>query len=160
MTRDDIVEATGEAASAAEDLVAHVGRLMARMQSVFPLTGEALAGWDDEHRERLHALLGMFDQLYDLTTRKLLRGLLALSGETIAGVSAQNQLRRAEAIGGLPSADRWMEIGATRNVLAHDYPTNPAAQAARASRAWADLPALTEGTSHVLRYLHAESLLP
>ena len=78
----------------------------------------------------------------------------------LAGLSAQNQFRRAEAIGGLPSADRWMELGATQNVLAHDYPSNPTAQAACAGRAWAGLPALTEGTPHVLRYLHAEGLLP
>lgn len=160
MTRDEIAEATAEAAAAAEQLVAHLGRLTARMQDLFPLSADVLMRWDDDHRERLYALLRMFDQLYDLTTRKLLRGLLALSGETIAGLSAQNQFRRAEAIGGLPDADRWMELGATRNLLAHDYPTNPSAQAERDNRAWADLPALLEGTSHVLRYLHAEGLLP
>lgn len=159
MTRDEIVEATTEAVVAAEQLSAHLGRLSTRLKSVFPLDGAAMATWEDDRRESLHALLRMFDQLYDLTTGKLLRGYLALSGESLAGMSAQNQFRRAEAIGGLPSADRWIDIGTTRNVLAHDYPTNPAAQAARANRAWADVPTLLQGTNHILVALHSEGLL-
>ena len=149
-----------EAVVAAEQLAGHLGRLMARVADWLPVDAAALVAWDDYRRERLHALLRMFDQLYDLGTRKLLRGLLFLSGETIAGLSAQNQFRRAEAIGGLPSADRWIELGATRNLLAHDYPTNLVAQAQRLNRAWADLPALLDGTRHMLTHLRDQDLLP
>ena len=94
MTRDEVQEATREAAQAAEHLAAHLERLHARTDSWFPLTVEALSRWEDEERERLHALLRMFDQLYDLTARQLFRGLLFLSGETVAGLSARNQFRR------------------------------------------------------------------
>lgn len=130
MTRDEVQEATQEAAPAAEQLAAHAERLRGRMAPNFPLDGATLAGWQDEDRERLHALLRMFDQLYDLVSRKLFRGMLFLSGETIAGLSAQNQFRRIEALGGIMSADRWIELSTTRNILAHDYPTLSPAHAA------------------------------
>lgn len=155
MTREEVREATCEAVVATEQLAAHLDRLCARIAADFPIDPSALPGWNEEARERLHALLRMFDQLYDLATRKLARGLLFLSGEQIAGLSAQNQFRRVEAIGG-PDADRWIELGATRNLLAHDYLTNAVAQADRANRAWRDLPALIEGSRRLIAVLHAE----
>lgn len=158
MTRDEVVDATVEASEAAEQLVAHLERLTARIASWFPVDGEVIAKWDDDHRERLHALLRMFDQLYDLTTRKLIRGALILSGESLDGVSARNQFRRLEAIGGLESADNWLELGTVRNMLAHDYPMNAAAQAQRANRVWFDVPALLEDASGVITYLRSEAL--
>ncbi len=120
--------------------------------------------WRPIHEPRaaavLEALLRMFEQLYDLTGRKLFRGLLFLSGETIAGLSAQNQFRRVEALGGIDSADRWIEIGATRNILVHDYPTNVVARAQRANRAWSDLPVLIAATRQTIATLRAERLIP
>ncbi|MEH3099800.1 hypothetical protein [Sphingomonas adhaesiva] len=160
MTREEVREATREAAFAAEQLAAHAERLSRRMAMLFPLDGARLAAWQDEDRERLHAMLRMFDQLYDLVAQKLFRGFLFLSGETIAGLSAQNQFRRIEALGGIASADRWIELGTTRNVLAHDYPTRPAMQADRANLAWRDLPDLIAGTRRIISLLQSEGLIP
>lgn len=156
---DEVRAATEEAVRAAEQLVGHLDRLATRMKPLLPVDPDTLAAWDDDPWERLHALLRMFEQLYDLTTRKLIRGLLSLSAETIAGLSAQNQFRRTEALGGLASADRWMEIGATRNMLVHDYPTNLAAGAARANRAWTDLPDLIAQTRQVIAFIKSEELI-
>ena len=160
MTRDDVIEATAEAAVATAQLADHIDRLCARMAAWFPLDAAAIGRWGDEDRERLHALLRMYEQLYDLTARKLFRGYLFLSGETIAGLSMQNQFRRIEALGGLADADRWIELGATRNILAHDYPTRPAAQADRANLAWRDLPVLVAGARQILSLLRSEGLIP
>lgn len=159
MTRDEVREATIEAVQAADELASHLERLAARMALWLPAQPEALAAWDDDPWERLHALLRMFEQLYDLTSRKLFRGFLFLSGEVVAGVSAQNQFRRVEALGGIESADRWIEIGATRNMLVHDYPTSAPARAQRANRAWADLPPLIATTRQILQALRAEKLI-
>lgn len=159
MTRDEVQEATREAAEAAEMLAAHLERLQARMTGWFPLTVEALSRWRDDERERLHALLRMFDQLYDLTARQLFRGLLFLSGETIAGLSARNQFRRAEALGAIASADRWLELGTTRNILAHDYPTRANKQAECANLAYADVPDLIADTRRTISLLRSEGLL-
>jgi hypothetical protein len=160
VTPDDVREATAEAAAAAEQVSAHLQRLADRLEATMPVAPDVLSGWGDDPRERMHALLRMFEQLFDLVTRKLFRGFLFLSGETIAGLSAQNQFRRVEALGGITSADRWMEIGATRNVLVHDYPVNAAAQAARTNRAWHDLPTLLAETHIVIAKLRSESMIP
>lgn len=158
MTRDEIIEATTEAIAASDHLAAHLERLAVRLDDSFPIQPALLAQWGDDPRERLHALLRMFEQLYDLTGRKLLRGLLLIANETLSGMSAQNQARRVEALGGLPNADRWLELGATRNALVHDYPTDPVAQAQRANRAWKDLPDLIAATRAIIAYLRAEGL--
>lgn len=158
MTRDDVMDATIEAVRAAEALTDHLERLMARMADRLPVDPSVLRTWDDDPRERLHALLRMYEQTYDLTARKLFRGLLFLSGETIAGLSAQNQFRRVEAIGGITSADRWIELGVTRNILVHDYPVDPVAQAQRANRAWTDLPDLIAATRRTILRLRQEGL--
>lgn len=159
MTRDEVQEATAEAARAAEALSAHLDRLCGRIRARFPIEPEHLARWDDEPREQLHALLRMFEQLFDLTSRKLFRGLLALSGESFVALSAQNQFRRIETLGAIDSADRWIELAATRNILVHDYPVHSVAQAARANRAWRDLPELISATRSTLAYLRNEGLL-
>lgn len=158
MTRDEIIEATTEAIVASDQLAAHLERLAARLVGVFPIDSAMLATWGDEPRERLHALLRMFEQLYDLSGRKLLRGLLLVANESLSGMSAQNQARRVEALGGLPDADRWLELGATRNALVHDYPTDPVAQAQRANRAWKDVPDLIAATRAMMTYLRTEGL--
>lgn len=159
MTRDEVVEATVEAVRAADELAAHLERLSGRMACLLPAEPDTLSAWDDDPWERLHALLRMFEQLYDLTSRRLFRGFLFLSGETIAGLSAQNQFRRVEALDGIEDADRWIEIGATRNMLVHDYPTNVVARAQRANRAWADLPPLIAATRHTISALRREHLI-
>jgi len=155
----EVREATAEAARAAEELAAHLERLSGRMSVLLPVDPADLSRWSDDPWERLHALLRMFEQLYDLTSRKLFRGFLFLSGETVAGLSAQNHFRRMEALGAIGSADRWIEIGATRNMLVHDYPTDGPARAQRANRAWRDLPDLIAATQRTITVLRSETLI-
>ena len=160
MTRDEVLEATREAAVSAEELAAHLERLAARLSSVLPIEPEELASWGDDPRERLHAFLRMFEQLYDLTGRVLFRGFLSLANENLRGMSAQNQARRMEALRGISSAERWLELGTTRNTLVHDYPRNASAQAQRANRAWSDLSDLVAATRQSIALLRSEGFVP
>lgn len=159
MTRDEVIEATAEAAAATLQLVGHLERLCERMRADFPLTPDKLAGWGDEPRERLHALLRMFEQLYDLVSRRILRGFIWLSGEDAAELSAKNLFRRAETLGALLSADRSIELGTTRNRLAHEYPTSAQRQAERANTAWEDLEDLIANSRKAIARLDEEELL-
>ena len=159
MTIDDAREATKEAAAAAMPVADHLERLRLRLAEHFPLDGDRLSQWTDDPRERLHAFLRLFEQLFDLTSRKIVRGLLTLSGETISNLSLQNQFRRAEALGAIDSAERWIAIGSTRNILVHDYPINAAAQAKRANLAWEDTPDLIAFTRSAIAWLSAQGHL-
>jgi len=159
VTPADAREVTTEAAVAADRRCAHLRQLVDHVAGTLPVTPEVPAAWNDEPREPMHALLRMFEQLFDLVTRKLFRGFLFPSSEPVAGVSAQNQFRRVEALGGIGSADRWIEIGATRNVLVHVYPVNAAAPAPRVNRAWHDVPALIGGTRTIIAKLRSEGII-
>lgn len=160
MTREDVLAATREAAGAAGAIGDHLERLVARLAPLFPLAADRLAAWEDDPRERLHAILRLFEQLYDLTGRRLMRGLLLLSGEDPGGLSASNVFRRIETLTDHFSADRWMALGITRNKLVHEYPTNAAAQASNANDAWRDLPDLLTNARAVVAKLRAEGLIP
>ena len=159
MIREDVVAATREALGASEQLAAHLRRLRARMTPDFPLNAATIETWPDEQRERLHALLRMFEQLHDLVGRRLFRGALSLSGEDPASLSARNLHRRLERLGGLTSAERWFDLSTTRNLLIHDYPVNAARQAERANRAWGDLDALLAATARIIQFIRSEDLL-
>lgn len=160
MTLDDAREATAEAAQAATQLAAHLARLRNRMSTLLPVSSEALAGWDDDRRERLHALLRMFEQLYDLVGRKLLRGYLVLSGEDAAALSALSVARRVEKLGALHSTEEWIELGATRNRLVHDYPVSLRRQADVSNAAWQDIDRLLAAAALIIQRLRGEHLIP
>lgn len=159
MTINDAREATKEAAAAATPVADHLERLTLRLSDHFPLDGHQLSQWSDDPRERLHAFLRLFEQRFDLTSRKIFRGVLTLSGETISNLSLQNQFRRMEALGAIDSAERWIAIGSTRNILVHDYPTNAEAQARRANLAWDDAPDLIAFTRSAVAWLSAQGYL-
>lgn len=143
---DEAREATGEALLAAVHLADHLGRLRQRLAPEFPLSVEAVTSWPDTRRETHHAMLRMFEQLYDLASRKLLRGYFLLSGEDPSGFSLRNMFRRAEKLGALASAERWMELGVIRNRLVHDYPVSAQIQAEDANLAFDAAPDLIGAT--------------
>ena len=159
MTRDEVVFATKEAIAATEAITGHIGRLRERIGTDFPLQASQIKRWDDEHRERLHALLRMFEQSFDLVSRRLFRSALILSGEDPAEMSARNLFRRLEKIGAIRSADRWIEVATTRNLLVHEYPTDAQRQAERANLAWDDLDTLLGTSSDIIAYITNEQLL-
>lgn len=154
-----MLAATREAAVAAITVSDHLTRLSGRMAPHFPLQPATLAAWDDDPRERLHALRRLFEQLYDLTWRRLMRGLLLLSGEDPASLSANNLFRRVETLSASFDADRWMALGITRNRLVHEYPFNAALQARNGNDAWRDLPALLTNVRSVIEALRAEGFV-
>lgn len=159
MTREDALDATREAATAAIAVSEHMERLAARLAPLFPLSADRIGEWEDDPRERLHALLRLFEQLYDMTGRRLMRGLLLLSGEDPGGLSANNLFRRVEGLEHAFSADRWMALGITRNQLVHEYPISAALQAGNGNDAWRDLPDLLANVRAVIATLRAEGHL-
>lgn len=159
MTLDEALEATREAATAAVSVSAHLQRITGRLAKLFPLDGDKIAAWDDDPRERLHAMLRLFEQLFDLTGRKLMRGLLLLSGEDPAGLLASNLFRRIETLTEGFDANRWMALGITRNRLVHEYPLNAALQARNANDAWRDLPDLLAGVDAIIKKLRQEGFV-
>lgn len=74
---------------------------------------------DPERAERLEAFVSRFGRLQDTIATKLLpRWLMALAEEPGSQIETLN---RAERLGVLESADRWLEARQLRNRLIHEY---------------------------------------
>ena len=79
---------------------------------------------DVARAEMLDAFVARFGRLQDTLGDKLLPALLRASQERI-GPQLDNLLR-AEKLGWIDSAERWIELRALRNRLVHEYVSSPA----------------------------------
>lgn len=78
---------------------------------------------DPERAERLEAFVSRFGRMQDTIATKLLpRWLMALAEEPGSQIETLN---RAERLGVLESADRWLEARQLRNRLIHEYMESP-----------------------------------
>lgn len=95
--------------------------------SVFssPFTAERAAelGEDEALAEKVEAYTSRFCRLQDTTGDKLLPLWLRALGEKTGAVV--DNLDRAEKLGVLDSADRWLEIRQIRNQMIHEYIESP-----------------------------------
>jgi hypothetical protein len=156
---DEIQEAVSETLVATGYLAAHLGRLTVRLKDIFPLTREQIERWDDQERETLHAFLRMFEQLQDIMTRRIFRGILMLQNEDATALSARNMFRRLEKLGAIDSADAWIEVNKTRNALVHEYPLDFAQLATLSNDAWSVTQTLLAETARATEYLRHEKLI-
>ena len=95
--------------------------------SVFasPFTEERAAklGEDEALAEKVEAYTSRFCRLQDTTGDKLLPLWLRALGEKTGAVA--DNLDRAEKLGILDSADKWLEIRQMRNQMIHEYIESP-----------------------------------
>lgn len=109
-------------------LVRHEGKHLAySLGRVFsqPVNGAWVRALEQypEQAERLEAFVSRYGRMQDTIGEKLLpRWLLALA-ETPG--SAIETLQRAERLGVLRSAESWLEARKLRNLLVHEYRTDP-----------------------------------
>ena len=104
---------------------------------------------DSERRRLLDQTAYRFMKLQDSLGEKVLPGVLSLTLDPLPPeVPFAEKLQRLERLGVLGSVETWRLLREVRNTLAHDYPDNPALQAAALSRSLrgvADLLALWAG---------------
>lgn len=86
-----------------------------------PLTDDRLRALtaDADGAERLDAFVSRFGRLQDTLGDKLLPAVLDGLGEPLGAVI--DNLDRAEKLGLVPSADRWLVARRLRNHMVHDY---------------------------------------
>ncbi len=88
-----------------------------------------------EVRRTLDQLAYRFMKLQDALGEKVLPGLLVATLDALPPhATFAEKLQRLERLGALPSADAWRLLREVRNALAHEYPENPALQAAALTR--------------------------
>jgi hypothetical protein len=94
-----------------------------------------VAALDSATRRLLDQLAYRFMKLQDTLGERLLPGLLAVTLDPLPEEAPFAQkLQRLERLGALPSVQAWKTLREVRNLLAHDYPDQPALQAAAWTR--------------------------
>jgi len=120
--------------------------VLAEAASRLPATFSAadMALIDSELRRSLDQAAYRFMKLQDSLGEKVLPGVLSLTLDPLPPEAPfAEKLQRLERLGVLESVDTWRLLREVRNALAHDYPENPALQAAALSR-------LLEGVADLL----------
>ena len=129
--------------------------VLAEVASRLPATFTAadMALIDSELRRSLDQAAYRFMKRQDGLGEKVLPGVLALTLDPLPPETPfAEKLQRLERLGVLGSVETWRLLQEVRNALAHDYPENPALQAAlsRLIKGVADLLALWAGVDRYI----------
>ena len=133
----------------------HAARLQWAMTSLskhFPLTVERLGALNDMDIAVLDQFSTRFAKLRDSMGAKLFPALLELTKEQGDLGAFLDKLYRLEKIGAIPSSEEWLLLREVRDEFAHDYPEDPAIQAAMLNRAYGLAGSLLSTLDHVERF--------
>jgi len=117
----------------------HAGRLewsMKKMGSRLPFTAESINCLTDMEVAILDQFATRFAKLQDMMGVKLFPAILELTKEPGDLNTFVDKLNRLEKIGAIPSAHRWLILREIRNAFSHEYPDEPAIQAAILNKAF------------------------
>ncbi len=117
----------------------HADRLawaMSQFSGKFPLSSDAITGLNDTELAVLDQFSTRFAKLQDAMGAKLFPAVLELTKEPGNYPAFLDKLNRLEKIGAIESADRWLKLREMRNEFSHDYPDDPALQAAILNKAY------------------------
>ena len=140
----------------AEAVLLHItdGRLFSK-----PMDAERAASLrsDIELGERVDAFVARFGRLQDTLGDKLLPAVLNWLAEPVG--PAIDNLGRAERLGWIESADRWMECRQLRNFMIHEYVRDLNVLANSLTQGHAAVPVLT-AAAHTLAGLVTGTTVP
>ena len=108
----------------------HMDHALAALHPYLPLTGEQLSALDDEVVQDLDQFVLRFGKLQDAIGTRLLPAVLGYLQEPYEDRPMRDKLNRLEKLGYLERAEEWQELRAIRNRFAHEYPDDPAKNAA------------------------------
>lgn len=117
----------------------HADRLtwaMSQLSSKFPLSPASISGLSDTELAVLDQFSTRFAKLQDAMGAKLFPAVLELTKEQGHYPAFLDKLNRLEKIGAIESADQWLLLREMRNEFSHDYPDDPAIQAAILNKAY------------------------
>lgn len=117
----------------------HADRLtwaMSQLSGKFPLTTDVITGLNNTELAVLDQFSTRFAKLQDAMGAKLFPAVLELTKEQGNYPAFLDKLNRLEKIGAIESADQWLILREMRNEFAHDYPDDPAIQAAILNKAY------------------------
>ncbi len=109
---------------------------MSQLAHKFPLSSDTVKKLNDTDLAVLDQFSARFSKLQDAMGAKLFPAILELTKEQGSYPAFLDQLNRLEKIGAIDSADQWLVLREMRNAFSHDYPDDPALQAAILNKAY------------------------
>ena len=113
-----------------------LGWAMSQLAHKFPLSSDIIKNLNDTELAVLDQFSTRFAKLQDAMGAKLFPAILELTKEHGSYPAFLDQLNRLEKIGAIDSADRWLVLREMCNAFSHDYPDDPALQAAILNKAY------------------------
>lgn len=136
----------------AERLAGRLRSSLQDLESALPISPAAVDGLDEGLQLRIDAFLKRFEQLQDAVSNRVVRALLIELGDDVAGYSARDAFDRAESLGALDDAARFLDIARLRNRLAHEYPMDDERRAGRLNAAFEAAPVLLQEYARLAAY--------
>jgi hypothetical protein len=88
----------------------------------FPLNRERYIRLQPEELSFFDQLIFRFSKMQDSMGGKLFTAILENLGEEISGLPFIDRLAKLEELSVIPSADDWLLLRETRNIVTHEYP--------------------------------------
>ncbi len=133
MTPLDLPRAVALVARLAESL----RRSRERLAAEFPVSGAAVAAFDEATRTEADAFLKRFENLTNHLQDQVFR--LVVAAEAVrepGGLSRRDTADYMEKLGVIADSDAFFDALRVRNRLSHVYPDEPARQAGQLNAAW------------------------
>jgi len=93
-----------------------------KIKTHFPLDKEKYTRLQPEELSFIDQLIFRFSKLQDSMGGKLFPAMLENLGEDIEGLPFIDKLAKLEELNIIPSADEWILLRETRNIVTHEYP--------------------------------------
>ncbi len=154
---ESLLELSDKAAGKlAERLVRLRSQVSERLSKADAVSIESLSF---EERTRVEALFKCYEQLFDLSSRQLMRAVLIALQEKIQGIAAIDAYNRLESLGAIEDANLWKDMGTLRNRLTHAYPLEPEKQALAFNEALGRSFDLLNAVAHLRRFVRQRGIL-
>jgi hypothetical protein len=94
-----------------------------KVKSYFPLDSEKYLNLRPEELSFFDQLIFRFAKLQDTMGGRLFPAILENLGEEVRELPFIDRLAKLEELNIIPSADEWLLLRETRNIVTHEYPT-------------------------------------
>ena len=159
MTREGEIIVLREHLATCERLGDRLDKVRARIASLIPMTAERLATLDVDADINVLAFLKTYEQFEDTLGRTLKTLAMLVQFGKREPLSARDVALRAVSLGVLDEGKPWADAVRVRNELAHEYPLQPAKQAAQVNAAWDKCDTLFDTARAIVAFVDRERLL-
>lgn len=159
MTREGEIIVLREHLATCDRLGERLAAILERIRPLIPLTAERLASLDSDADINVLAFLKTYEQFADTLGRTLKTIAMLVQFGKREALSARDVTLRAVALGILDDGRTWADAVRVRNELAHEYPLQPAKQAAQVNAAWDKSDTLFDTARAIVAFVDRERLL-